>query len=101
MKRAVTLAIAALLAACITPYGPESILVTSRIFSLGDTLGMIAEWRAPDFQKQPLQELVLLVDQGVRTWGDVRLVLAAGGELSPASRSHTENLTRRRRAMVV
>jgi len=54
-------AIAALLAACITPYGPESILVTSRIFSLGDALGMIAEWRSPDFQKQPLQELVLLV----------------------------------------
>ena len=53
--------IAALLAACITPYGPESILVTSRIFSLGDSLAMIAEWRAPDFQKQPLQELVLLV----------------------------------------
>jgi len=53
--------IAALIAACITPYGPESILVTSRIFSLGDSLGMIAEWRAPDFQKQPLQELVLLV----------------------------------------
>jgi hypothetical protein len=53
--------IAALIAACVTPYGPESILVTSRIFSLGDSLGMIAEWRAPDFQKQPLQELVLLV----------------------------------------
>ncbi len=53
--------IAALIAACITPYGPESILVTSRIFSLGDSLGTIAEWRAPDFQKQPLQELVLLV----------------------------------------
>lgn len=53
--------IAALITACITPYGPESILVTSRIFSLGDSLGMIAEWRAPDFQKQPLQEVVLLV----------------------------------------
>jgi hypothetical protein len=53
--------IAALLAACITPYGPESILVTSRIFSLGDSLGMIAEWRSPDFQKHPLLELVLLV----------------------------------------
>src|SRR4030095_10266122 len=53
--------VAALIAACVTPYGPESILVTSRIFSLGDSLGMIAEWRAPDFQKQPLQELVLLV----------------------------------------
>lgn len=52
---------AALLVACVTPYGPESILVTSRIFSLGDSLAMIAEWRAPDFQKQPLQELVLLL----------------------------------------
>lgn len=52
---------AALLVACITPYGPESILVTARIFALGDSLGMIAEWRAPDFQKQTLQELVLLL----------------------------------------
>lgn len=53
--------IAALLVACVTPYGPESILVTSRIFSLGDSLAMITEWRAPDFQKQPLQELMLLL----------------------------------------
>ena len=53
--------VAALLVACITPYGPESILVTSRIFGLGDALSVIAEWRAPDFQKQPMQELVLLV----------------------------------------
>jgi hypothetical protein len=52
---------AALLAACITPYGPESILVTSRIFGFGEALRVIAEWRAPDFQKQPVQELVLLV----------------------------------------
>ena len=52
---------AALLAACITPYGPESILVTSRIFGFGKALRVIAEWRAPDFQKQPVQELVLLV----------------------------------------
>ncbi len=52
---------AALFAACITPYGPESILVTSRIFGFGDALSLIAEWRAPDFQKQPVQELVLLV----------------------------------------
>jgi hypothetical protein len=53
--------VAALLAACVTPYGPESILVTSRIFGFGDALRLIAEWRAPDFQKQPIQELVLLV----------------------------------------
>lgn len=52
---------AALLVACITPYGPESILVTQRIFGFGDALAYIAEWRAPDFQKQPLQELMVLV----------------------------------------
>jgi len=51
----------ALLAACITPYGPESILVTLRIFGIGDTLSFISEWKSPDFQKQPLQELILLV----------------------------------------
>ncbi len=49
------------LVACITPYGPESILVTLRIFGLGDALGMIAEWKSPDFQSQPMQELILLV----------------------------------------
>jgi hypothetical protein len=53
--------LAAGLAACITPYGPESILVTLRIFGLGDALGMIAEWKSPNFQDQPMQELILLV----------------------------------------
>ena len=53
--------VAAGLVACITPYGPESILVTLRIFGLGDALGMIAEWKSPDFQSQPMQELILLV----------------------------------------
>jgi hypothetical protein len=49
------------LVACITPYGPESIVVTLRIFNLGDSLKLIAEWKSPDFQSQPMQELVLLV----------------------------------------
>ncbi len=53
--------VAAGLVACITPYGAESILVTSRIFSLGDALNMISEWRSPDFQNQPMQEIVVLV----------------------------------------
>lgn len=53
--------VAALLVASITPYGPESILVTLRIFSLGDSLRLISEWKSPDFQTQPMQELVLLV----------------------------------------
>ena len=53
--------VGAVLVACITPYGPESMLVTLRIFGLGDALSMIAEWRSPNFQSQPSQELVLLV----------------------------------------
>ena len=53
--------VAAGLVACITPYGPESILVTLRIFGLGDALRLIMEWRSPDFQREPMQELVLLV----------------------------------------
>jgi hypothetical protein len=53
--------VAALLVACITPYGPESILVTLRIFGIGDTLAFISEWKSPDFQKQPMQELILLI----------------------------------------
>jgi hypothetical protein len=52
---------AAVLVACVTPYGPESMLVTLRIFGLGDVLGMISEWKSPDFQSQPFQELILLL----------------------------------------
>lgn len=52
---------ASVLVACITPYGPESILVTLRIFDIGDALNMIAEWKSPNFQGQPMQELILLV----------------------------------------
>ena len=53
--------VAAFLVACITPYGPEPILVTLRIFGMGDALAFISEWKSPDFQKQPLAELVLLI----------------------------------------
>ena len=51
---------AAVLVACITPYGPESMLVTLRIFGLGEALGLIKEWQSPDFQNLPMQELMLL-----------------------------------------
>ena len=53
--------VAALLVACITPYGAGSILVTLRIFGIGDALALIAEWKSPDFQSQPLMELILLI----------------------------------------
>jgi hypothetical protein len=39
----------ALLAACITPYGPESLLVTFRILKIGAILSSISEWSSIDF----------------------------------------------------
>ena len=53
--------VATVLVACITPYGPESILVTLRIFGMGDALALISEWQAPDFQKHVLLELMVLL----------------------------------------
>ncbi|MBS0534961.1 MAG: hypothetical protein JSR72_12965 [Proteobacteria bacterium] len=52
--------IAALLAACVTPYGPESILVTRRILGLGPALALIGEWQPENFAKLGGVELVLL-----------------------------------------
>jgi hypothetical protein len=65
--------VAAVLVACITPYGPRSILVTFEIFGLGDALSLIDEWKSPDFQTQPLTELMLLVG--------LYLILARGVKL--------------------
>lgn len=52
--------IAALAAACVTPYGPESILVTRRILGLGPALALIGEWQPQDFARPGGFELVLL-----------------------------------------
>src|SRR5262245_38152701 len=53
--------IAAVLVACITPYGPESMMVTSRIFRLGEALPLISEWQSPNFQNLPQLELMLMI----------------------------------------
>ena len=65
--------VAALLVSCITPYGVGSFLVTFQIFGLGDAIALIEEWKSPDFQTQPLTELILLVA--------LYLVLARGVKL--------------------
>jgi len=51
---------AALAAACVTPYGPESILVTRRILGLGPALALIGEWQPENFARLGGVELVLL-----------------------------------------
>lgn len=67
--------VAAGLVACVTPYGPESILVTLRILGMGQALGVISEWKSPDFQSHPLQELVVLAAIYVALWRGLRLPL--------------------------
>src|SRR5262249_10560129 len=68
-------AIAVFLAACITPYGPESILVTFRVLGLGPALSVISEWRPQDFSHIAGFEIVLLAGLG--------LALIAGFRLPP------------------
>jgi hypothetical protein len=61
-------ALLALIAACITPYGWESILVTQRILGLGEALSIIGEWRPADFSNLPGLELALLAGVGFAFW---------------------------------
>ena len=49
-----------IVAACITPYGPASILMTGRILGLGEGLALLVEWRPQDFSKIGPYELCLL-----------------------------------------
>jgi len=51
----------AVAAACITPYGPESILVTFRILGLGSVLSTISEWQPLNFGGLNVAEVCLLL----------------------------------------
>jgi hypothetical protein len=53
--------VAAGVVACLTPYGPEPMLVTFRIFNLGSVLAAIREWSSPNFHEQFVREGVLLL----------------------------------------
>lgn len=65
----------AIAAACITPYGFESMLASRRILNLGKALALIGEWRAANFgDAGPLEVAVL---------GGFALTLWRGFALSP------------------
>ena len=51
-------------AACVTPYGPELILVTRRILGLGPALALIGEWQPQDFAQLAGFKLCLLAGIG-------------------------------------
>ena len=71
------------IAGCITPYGPESMLVTWRILSLGPALGLIGEWAPADFSHLGAFEIVLVGAIGAAllrgvTLPWVRILILAG-----------------------
>jgi hypothetical protein len=75
--------IAAIAAACVTPYGAESLLASRRILNLGAALALIGEWRAADFSHAGPLELTVLVAFGLVLWRGVtlpplRIVLVLG-----------------------
>jgi len=84
----------ALFAACITPYGPESILVTGRVLGLGEALSFITEWRPQDFTHLGLFEILLLLGAGLVLWRGltlppIRIVVVIG--LLHMALAHTRN----------
>lgn len=56
--------ILAVIAAAVTPYGLESILVTSRVLGLGHALALIPEWQPQNFATVTAFELCLLLGIG-------------------------------------
>jgi hypothetical protein len=54
----------AVVAASVTPYGPESILVTGRILGLGRVLSIVNEWQPADFGQVSGLEICLLLGLG-------------------------------------
>jgi len=71
----VLFALLAIGAACITPYGPESFVVTFRILGLGGTLSTISEWQPLNFANFGFVEGCLLAG--------VAYVLYSGFRLPP------------------
>jgi hypothetical protein len=54
----------ALVAGCVTPYGPQSLLVTGQVLSLGPALSIIGEWKPADFSHLAGFEMALLLGGG-------------------------------------
>jgi hypothetical protein len=63
----------AMIAACLTPYGPEPILVAWRILGLGQILSIITEWRPQDLSRLGGFELCLLLGLGFALYRGVVL----------------------------
>lgn len=65
----------ATLACLATPFGIQSILITPKIFGLGEILDHIGEWKSPDFHKYEYHLVVLMGLLGSALYGGLRLPL--------------------------
>jgi hypothetical protein len=63
----------AIVAACITPYGPHSIWMTYKVLDLGPALQIIQEWKPQDFSHLGAFETLLLLGAGLVFWRGVTL----------------------------
>ncbi len=63
----------ALIAACVTPYGPEPILVAFRMLGLGQILQIINEWKPQDFSRIGGFEVCLLLGLGFALYRGIKL----------------------------
>jgi hypothetical protein len=66
-------AVAALLAACCTPYGWNSLLASQKILGLGGALPLIMEWRPADFGSVGALEVCLLLGVGLVLFRGIKL----------------------------
>lgn len=65
--------VAAVLCACVTPYGAQSIGVTLQILGLGPALSIIGEWRPQDFGSLSAFEVCLLLAIGLALLSGLRI----------------------------
>ncbi len=65
--------VAALVAACATPYGWDSLLASQRILGLGGALPLIMEWKPADFGSVGAFEVCLLLGIGLALFRGVEL----------------------------
>lgn len=66
-------AVVALVAGCVTPYGPGSMLVTVKVLGLGPALSLIGEWKPADFSHLGVLEFALLFGTGLALFSGFRL----------------------------
>jgi hypothetical protein len=83
MMRWFVFGLAALAAACLTPYGWNSILASKKILDLGDAMALIPEWQPANFAKPEFFEIAVMVCIGgllarSLTLSPPRILLVAG-----------------------